>query len=119
MAPAALCPSPLEIILGQLRRFLAALAAEVNAHRKAATDRETVNRQAEQLLTDYGNSILRLAYSYLHNMGMESTVIHCLFPPAFRRKIGTQSVRQYNASSFPCLHCQLSSRSSCHLGYFP
>lgn len=68
MAPAALCPSPLESILGQLRRFLAALMAEGNTQRKAAANREAVNRQAERLLTDYGNSILRLAYSYLHNM---------------------------------------------------
>lgn len=29
---------------------------------------EAVNQQAERILTDYGNSILRLAYSYLHNM---------------------------------------------------
>lgn len=31
------------------------------------TDTEAVNRRAERLLNDYGNSILRLAYSYLHN----------------------------------------------------
>ena len=29
--------------------------------------RESINRQAEHMLLDYGNSILRLAYSYLHN----------------------------------------------------
>lgn len=141
MAPAALCPSPLESILGQLRRFLAALMAEGNTQRKAAANREAVNRQAERLLTDYGNSILRLAYSYLHNMSdveevLQDTLIQflrtapaldgpehekawllrvtskmrqrvlertywrygrmgampipCLFPPAFRRKIGAQ-----------------------------
>jgi len=28
---------------------------------------ETLNRQSERILDDYGNSILRLAYSYLHN----------------------------------------------------
>lgn len=34
-----------------------------------AADRsqETVSQQAERLLGEYGNSILRLAYSYLHN----------------------------------------------------
>ena len=32
------------------------------------THQETVNQQAERMLTEYGNSILRLAYSYLHNM---------------------------------------------------
>lgn len=31
-------------------------------------NREQVNATAEQLLTRYGNSILRLAYSYLHNL---------------------------------------------------
>ncbi|MCL9660031.1 sigma-70 family RNA polymerase sigma factor [Paenibacillus hunanensis] len=30
--------------------------------------REEMNRQAERVLEQYGNSILRLAYSYLHNM---------------------------------------------------
>ena len=29
--------------------------------------RESINRQAEHMLLDYGNSILLLAYSYLHN----------------------------------------------------
>lgn len=27
-----------------------------------------INRQAERMLQDYGNAVLRLAYSYLHNM---------------------------------------------------
>ena len=30
--------------------------------------REDINAQAARLMTDYGDSILRLAYSYLHNM---------------------------------------------------
>lgn len=30
-------------------------------------DAEALNRRAERLLNDHGNSILRLAYSYLHN----------------------------------------------------
>ena len=33
-----------------------------------AAKREAVNMQAARLLDEYGNSILRLAYSYLHNM---------------------------------------------------
>ncbi len=37
------------------------------ADRSAIKDRET-GRQAERLLNQYGNSVLRLAYSYLHNM---------------------------------------------------
>lgn len=31
-------------------------------------ERERINQQAERILDEYGNSILRLAYSYLHNM---------------------------------------------------
>lgn len=34
----------------------------------AAQSREQINQTAEVLLTRYGNYILRLAYSYLHNM---------------------------------------------------
>lgn len=37
------------------------------ADRSTIKDRET-GRQAERLLDQYGNSVLRLAYSYLHNM---------------------------------------------------
>lgn len=36
-----------------------------NQRREAGA--EAVNRRAERLLNDHGNSILRLAYSYLHN----------------------------------------------------
>ena len=39
------------------------------------THRETVNQQAERMLTEYGNSILRLAYSYLHNMADAEEVL--------------------------------------------
>lgn len=33
-----------------------------------AASREAVNQQAARLLDEYGNHVLRLAYSYLHNM---------------------------------------------------
>lgn len=36
--------------------------------RLSAAEREQINAQAEHLLDLYGNSVLRLAYSYLHNM---------------------------------------------------
>lgn len=48
--------------------LFAAPVAQRSPHREAAADREMVNRRAEHLLSDYGNSVLRLAYSYLHNM---------------------------------------------------
>ena len=66
LARAAPLPSPLELLRGWLRRFFAAAEAG-KARQEAAADREAVNRQAERMLTDYGNSVLRLAYSYLHN----------------------------------------------------
>lgn len=40
-----------------------------------AINREAVNEQATQLLDKYGNHILRLAYSYLHNMNDAEDVL--------------------------------------------
>lgn len=36
--------------------------------RRSAAERQRINAQAERLLERHGNSVLRLAYSYLHNM---------------------------------------------------
>lgn len=38
-------------------------------------DRVQINQQAERLLGEYGNSILRLAYSYLHHMSDAEDVL--------------------------------------------
>ena len=46
-----------------LQRLFAAFAAA-----EKSTEHEKINARAESLLDTYGNSILRLAYSYLHNM---------------------------------------------------
>ena len=52
--------------------------------------REAVNHRAEQALDRYGNSILRLAYSYLHNMSdaeeiLQDTLVQLLkTDPAFQ-----------------------------------
>ena len=72
LARAAPLPSPLEPLRGWLRRFF---SAEGKARPEAAADREAVNRQAERMLTDYGNSVLRLAYSYLHNLSDAEEVL--------------------------------------------
>ena len=45
--------------------------------------RQELNQRAEQLLDHYGNHILRLAYSYLHNMEdaeeiLQETLLRCL-----------------------------------------
>lgn len=53
-----------------LLRAAARLLAALPARRAPAADaaaREAVNRRAERLLDDFGDSILRLAYSYLHS----------------------------------------------------
>lgn len=38
------------------------------AKNNECTDKVQINKKAERLLKEYGNSILRLAYSYMHNM---------------------------------------------------
>lgn len=67
-------PAPLEPLRGWFRRLFA-LAEGRRARREAAADRDAVNRQAERMLTDYGGSILRLAYSYLHNLSDAEEVL--------------------------------------------
>lgn len=42
-------------------------AAAVVRDRKETREQDAVNQQAERLLDSYGNSILRYAYTYLHN----------------------------------------------------
>lgn len=64
----ALRSSPLKILREQLRSFFAATMAEKKPHQEVLINQETINQQAERLLTDYGNNVLRLAYAYLHNM---------------------------------------------------
>ena len=65
---AALRSSPLKILREQLRSFFAATMEEKKPHQEVLINQETINQQAERLLTDYGNNVLRLAYAYLHNM---------------------------------------------------
>lgn len=62
-----------------------------------AVDRVSINQQAEEILTHYGNSILRLAYSYLHNMAdaeeiLQETLIQYLkAAPALENKAHTKA----------------------------
>ncbi len=70
-------------VQGTLGGLYAGLTAFLFADRSAARDgqaaqavnREAVNRRAERILDEYGNNILRLAYSYLHNMGDAEEVL--------------------------------------------
>ena len=56
-------------LLSWARRWLQSIrAAQVSPNKEFVVDREQINQRAEALLTQYGSSILRLAYSYLHNM---------------------------------------------------
>lgn len=52
-----------------LKMRVGVLFARVLQREKEKEERagEEINAQAERMLTEYGNSILRLAYSYLHN----------------------------------------------------
>lgn len=50
-----------------VRTRLLWVRTQLQGARRKEADMEAVNQQAERLLNDYGNSILRLAYSYLHN----------------------------------------------------
>lgn len=66
--------SPLELLWGWLRRLFTA-AERREDRQETAAGRDAVNRQAERMLTDYGSSILRLAYSYLHNLSDAEEVL--------------------------------------------
>lgn len=56
-------------LLSWARRWLQSIrAAQAGPNEESAVDREQINQRAEALLTQYGSSILRLAYSYLNNM---------------------------------------------------
>lgn len=57
--------------------FAQALRTGVKSEKETSVSvsKEEVNRQAERMLTDYGNSILRLAYTYLHNYSDAEEVV--------------------------------------------
>ena len=60
-------PGSLVERLGQRIRKFAAGKAAVIPFERAAKGREAVNRRAERYMKEYGNAILRLAYTYVHN----------------------------------------------------
>lgn len=62
-------PTRLRPLLSRLRALFAADAKPVD------TTRADVNERAARLLDDYGNAILRLAYSYLHNMSDAEDIV--------------------------------------------
>ena len=59
------CTAALEPSL--LRKIFTAFRAAFQTSEAAPAERTEVNETAERLLDTFGNSVLRLAYSYLHN----------------------------------------------------
>lgn len=57
----------LNFICKLFRMVMAAIVPDIK-NSTSTLDRAIVNQQAEKLLDSYGNNILRLAYSYLHNL---------------------------------------------------
>lgn len=72
---------------------LSLFAAAAPQRALSAEERSEQNLQAEKILDEYGNSILRLAYSYLHNMNdaeevLQDTLIRFLqTAPRFENEI--------------------------------
>lgn len=54
-------------LAAQVICYAQVIRAGVRNKQEISVSKEEANRQAEQMLTEYGNSILRLAYTYLHN----------------------------------------------------
>jgi len=72
--------SMMEVLRDLLHFFFCLLAAtfkEADENRvvHSAASRAVINQQAERMLNDYGNAVLRLAYSYLHNMADAEEVL--------------------------------------------
>lgn len=68
-------------LLHSLFRFVVRLLmasfqdADSGMEAQRAVNQAAVNVQAERMLNDYGNAVLRLAYSYLHNMADAEEVL--------------------------------------------
>lgn len=69
-----------ELLYGLFRFLVHTLITPFKDANKETAAQQTVNRaavneQAERMLNDYGNAVLRLAYSYLHNMADAEEVL--------------------------------------------
>ena len=66
----------LRLFRSEIAAWLSCVRSAVCANQEAETGgREEINQQAEHLLNAYGNSILRLAYSYLHNLSDAEDIV--------------------------------------------
>ena len=64
-----------DLFCAAVQRPRARLFAERDDTMKMEASRAAVNQRAEEILDAYGNSILRYAYSYLHNMSDAEEVL--------------------------------------------
>ena len=63
------------LLCAAVQRLSAWFSAEQDEAAERETSRAAINRRAEEILDGYGNSILRYAYSYLHNMSDAEEVL--------------------------------------------
>lgn len=72
------CNKLMERLYGGLYQWVASLFSAKSSGKRAgdsSVSRAVVNAQAEQILSSYGNTILRYAYTYLHNMSGAEEVL--------------------------------------------
>ena len=72
-----LLKSRMRMIADAAVRFAETVSTAVKREKEnsVSVSKEEVNRRAERMLTEYGNSILRLAYTYLHNYSDAEEVV--------------------------------------------
>lgn len=63
------------LVQAVVRGLRAYFSVERDGAAERAVSRADINRRAEKILDTYGNSILRYAYSYLHNMSDAEEVL--------------------------------------------
>ena len=57
------------------KRAILLFCVEGDPTSRKTISREAVNQQEQRMLNEYGNSMLRLAYSYLHNMSDAEEIV--------------------------------------------
>ena len=72
-----LLKSRMQMIADAAIRFAETVSTAVKREKEnsVSVSKEEVNRRAERMLMEYGNSILRLAYTYLHNYSDAEEVV--------------------------------------------
>lgn len=95
------CFSFLKKLMNLLLCFV--LYGEAPESRKKAASREKalpsaqISQQAGRIMTDYGNNVLRLAYSYLHNMSDAEDVLQDTLIQFIKKQPRFETVRHEKA----------------------